>query len=301
MTTANAGKYRGVFVAMNSCYDAYGEISTAAVKKNVRFLADRGVAGVYVGGSSGEGFLQSVDERKRVLEAVMDEVGGELTVIAQVGAVSTKDSVDLAKHAHQANADAISSVPPFYYKVSEAAVEKHWLAMMDAAPLPFIIYHIPATTGFSLSLDLFRRLASMEQVVGLKITTASTYELQQFKRYGGDEFAVFNGPDEQYLAGRVMGADAGIGGTYGIMPELFVGIEKAYVEGDLETARRRQFAVNDIIADLLSVPVFGAIKEILKLRGLDCGGPRMPLEPVGAESMPKVRSIYEKIMRLVEA
>lgn len=299
MTHVKDQPYRGIFVALNSGYDHDGNISPSAIKKNTRFLADKGVQGLYVGGSSGEGFLQTLDERKQVLEAVMEEVGGELTVIAQVGAIATRDSVELAKHANSLNVDAISSVPPFYYKVSDAAVEKHWLTIIHSTPLPFIIYHIPATTGFQLSMDLFRKMAAYDQVAGLKITTASTYELQQFKRFGGEGFTVFNGPDEQYLAGRIMGADAGIGGTYGIMPELFVNIEKAYVKGEIAEAQKWQFAVNEILSDLLSLPVYGAIKEILKLRGLDCGGTRMPLEPVSTDDLPKVKSIYDKIMQWV--
>lgn len=301
MKTTNTKPYQGVFVAMNSCYDSVGEISLPAVKKNARFLANSGIQGLYVGGSSGEGFLQSLDERKQVLEAVMEEVGGELVVFAQVGAVSTRDSVELAKHAYTLKVDGMSSVPPFYYKVSDNAVEKHWMAMIESAPIPFIMYHIPATTGFHMSSSLFQRMIAHEQVIGLKITTASTYELQQYKRIAGEEFTVFNGPDEQYLAGRTMGADAGIGGTYGIMPELFINIERAYVKGDIAEAQKWQFIVNEIIADLLSVPIFGAIKEILRMRGLDCGGVRMPLEPISSADRPKVQVIYDKIMSSIQA
>ncbi|MBD2848659.1 dihydrodipicolinate synthase family protein [Paenibacillus sp. IB182496] len=299
--TIETKPYQGVYVAMNSCYDEGGRISTAAVRKNARFLAGAGVQGLYIGGSSGEGFLQTLDERKQVLEAVLEEVGSELTVIAQVGCLSTADSVELAAHAAQAGAHAISSVPPFYYAVSEAAVERHWLAMIEAAGLPFIMYHIPAATNFRLSAGLFGRMLEHPLVAGLKITTPSTYELQRYKALGGTRFTVFNGPDEQFLAGRMMGADAGIGGTYGIMPELFVRIERAFRSGDIAAAQRWQFAVNDIIEALLSLPVYGAIKALLQLRGLDCGAPRLPLEPIGEAHRPAVEVIHARIMREVEA
>lgn len=295
MKMSNTEKFKGIFVAMNSCYDASGEISVAAVKKFSRFLADSGVQGLYVGGSTGEGFLQTAEERMRVLEAVAEETGDELTLIAQVGAISTRESIALAKHAESVGADAISAVPPFYYKVSEEGVERHWQAMMDQCSLPFIIYHIPATTGYTLSMSLFRKMAAHKQVIGLKITTPSAYELQQFKRAGGENFIVFNGPDEQYLAGRIMGADAGIGGTYGIMPELFVKIEQAYAAGRLKEAQQWQFRVNEIIADLLALPVYGALKELLKMRGIDCGPPRLPIEPVSDSHLPQIRKIYDKL------
>jgi N-acetylneuraminate lyase len=293
-------KFKGIFVAMNACYDERGDISPAAAKKLTRFLAEKGVNGVYVGGSTGEGFLQSVEERKRILEAVKEEAPAGFTVIAQVGAISTRDSIELAVHADSVGVDAISAVPPFYYKVSESGAERHWRSIMEATGIPFIIYHIPSATGFSLTTGLLRKMLQYEQVIGVKITTPSSYELQQFKAIGGERFVVFNGPDEQYLAGRIMGADGGIGGTYGVMPELFVHIERCYNEGNIAEARRWQFTVNDIISDLLGLPIYGAIKEVLKMRGIDTGAPRPPIEPLDPADRGKAEQIWRKIERAID-
>lgn len=293
-------KFAGVHVAMNSCYDENGEISTHAVKRFTRFLIDKGVNGLYVCGSTGEGLLQSVEERKQVLEAVIAENQGSIAVIAHVGTLNTRDSMALAEHAEQAGADAISAVPPFYYRYSEKGVRDHWHAIMDRTDLPFIIYHIPATTGFQLSPALFKQMLSSPKMVGVKITTASSYELQQLRVMGGDDILIFNGPDEQLLAGRVMGATAGIGGTYGIMPELFLAIERCYREGDIERAQQFQTKVNEVITKLLQLPIHSALKEILKLRGVDCGSVRAPLEEVTEEQLPAVQEIYEQMMGYVE-
>lgn len=294
--STDLSKFHGVFVAFNSCYDAEGEIDTQKVKAFTRFLLDRGVNGLYVGGSTGEGLVQSADERKRVLEAVLQENAGQVTVIAHIGAITTKQSIELARHAEQAGADAISSIPPFYYRISEQGVAKHWNAITASTDLPFIIYHIPATTGFALTPSLLKEMVKNEKVIGVKITSPSPYELQQFKAIGGDQFLMFNGPDEQYLAGRVMGASAGIGGTYGIMPELFVQLERFYQAGDLSSAQKIQFQINDIITDLLSLPIYSAMKELLKLRGVDCGSVRAPLEEVPDDQMPQLAAIYAKLM-----
>lgn len=294
-------RLKGVIVAMNSCYDAEGNISLSAVRALTRYLLDRGVDGLYVGGSTGEGFLQNLDERKQVLEAVIEENAGQAAVIAQVGALSTRDSVELARHAAQAGADALSAVSPFYYHFNEESVGRHWKAIMDSAALPFIIYHIPSATGFSLTPSFLREMAQHPQVAGVKITTASTYELQQFKAIGGDDFLLFNGPDEQFLAGRVMGADAGIGGTYGAMPELFVTLERHYRAGRLEEARRLQFRINDIIAELLKLPIYAALKELIRLRGVDCGTPRAPLPGLTAAHEPAIKALYEQVMQAVAA
>lgn len=278
----SAISFGGVYVAMPSCYDANGEIDPAAVRKLTRYLIQSGIQGVYVCGSTGEGILQRTAERKLVLEAVAAENQGEIQLIAHVGAVATAESVELAIHAEQHGADAISSIPPFYYRPSESAVKRHWLAMIEATRLPFIIYHIPATTGFTVSPALFQELAAHPQVAGLKITTPSTYELQQFAQLGGEQFFVFNGPDEQYLAGRIMGACGGIGGTYGAMPELFVRLERCYAQGKLQEAQLWQSRINEIITAMLALPIHAAIKAIISRRAVNIGAPRLPLEPLQA-------------------
>jgi Dihydrodipicolinate synthase/N-acetylneuraminate lyase len=294
-------EFAGIYVAMYSAYDEAGDVSPERAKKLARCYAESGVKGLYVGGSSGEGLLHSVEERKKVLEAVMEEVRGELKIIVHVGANSTRDSVELSRHAEELGADAISAVPSIYYRLSEDAVEAHWQQMIDSTNLPFIIYNIPQTTGFRLSPRLFRKMAAQDKVIGVKMSGESTFELQQFKKAGGDDFLVFNGPDEQYLAGRSIGADGGIGGTYGVMPELFLKIERCYANGDTAEARRWQFIVNELIAELLSFPsLYGAAKAILKLRGLDCGDVRSPLLPVGPEYAGRIEELNGKILRYIE-
>ncbi|TNJ63266.1 N-acetylneuraminate lyase [Paenibacillus hemerocallicola] len=282
---------------MYACYDEDGNVCPESVKRLARHYAGTGVKGLYVGGSTGEGILQSVAERKLALEAVMEEVGGELTVIVHVGAPSTRDSVELSIHAESVGADAISAVPAIYYRLPPAGVERHWRAMIDSTKLPFIIYHIPQTTGFQLTTSLLSKMAAHERVIGVKISSESAFELQQFKAAGGPDFLVLNGPDEQYLAGRSIGADGGIGGTYGVMPELFLHIERCFVDSRMEEALEWQTRVNAIIVELLSFPsLYGACKAIMGLRGLDCGEPRLPLLPLGESDMERAAALKAKIM-----
>lgn len=291
---------KGIIVAMNACYNNRGEVDAYAARRLARYYADVGVQGLYVGGSTGEGVLQTPAERKITLDAVMEEVGGRLAVIAHIGAPSTRESVELAKHAKLAGVDAISAVPCIYYTLFEDAVERHWKAMMDSVSLPFILYHIPSTTGFHVTPQFLRKMIGYEQVAGVKITTMNSYELQQFKQIGGESFVVFNGPDEQYAAGRMMGADGGIGGSYGVMPQLFLELERCCAAGQWAEAQTWQFRINEIITQLLELPFYAACKEILRLQGLDCGVPRLPLGQLEDIHRFKVRQIYEQISKLVE-
>ncbi|WP_136607760.1 dihydrodipicolinate synthase family protein [Paenibacillus dokdonensis] len=294
-------KFKGIIVAFYACYNEEGDVDPVRVRKLARHYADKGVRGLYVGGSSGEGMLQTAAERKVVLEAVMEEVGSELTIIAHIGAASTRESVELARHAEAVGADAISAVPAIYYRLSPASVERHWQEMIDSTSLPFIIYHIPQTTGFNLSTDLLAKMAAQDKVIGVKISSESTFELQQFKAVGGPDFLVLNGPDEQYLAGRSIGADGGIGGTYGVMPELFLKVESCYREGKVEDAREWQFRINEIIKNLLSFPsLYGACKAVLKLQGVECGEPRLPLLPVSPADKGRIVLLQKQIHEYTE-
>ena len=122
MSKYDISKFRNVTVALNTPFDKNGDLDTAAAKRVVRYFCNKGVKSLYVCGSTGEGFLLTDDERKRLVEAVTDEVGGEMNIIVHVGCASTRQSVELARHAEQAGADATSAVPCVYYRPSEEGV-----------------------------------------------------------------------------------------------------------------------------------------------------------------------------------
>lgn len=293
-------KYQGVIPAFYACYDAAGEISPEAVRALTRHLVDKGVKGVYVGGSSGECIYQSVAERKLVLENVVEAAQGKLTIIAHVACNNTRDSVELARHAEQLGVDAIASIPPIYFHLPDYAIAKYWNDMSAAAPnTDFVIYNIPQLAGVALSAGLLRRMLENPRVAGVKNSSVSTQDIQVWKSIGGEDFVVFNGPDEQYVAGRSIGADGGIGGTYGAMPELYLKMHERFEAGDLAGARRIQYACNDIIEALCSsrANMYAVIKETLRRReGLDLGGVRAPLAGVSPEDEP----VIERCCRMID-
>ncbi len=161
-------------------------------------------------------------------------------ILCHVGAPSTRQAVELAKHAESCGVDAVSAVPCVFYIHSEDAIANHWNTITEAVDLPFFIYNIPQLTGFNLSRGLFERMLQNEKIAGIKNSNEVAHQIMQFKALGGENFIVLNGPDEQFLAGRLMGADAGIGGTYGPMPELYMKLEEYICAGEIEKARRLQ-------------------------------------------------------------
>lgn len=292
-------KLRGVFCALNAIYDENDKVDTEKMKQLVKVYKDRGVKGVYVCGSTGEGFLLSMDERKKVVEAVKEAAGDDFTIIVHVGCASTKESIELAKHCEQVGVDAVSAVPCVYYHLPEASVLMHWNAIVDATDLPFIIYNIPQLTGFNLTPELLGELSKNEKIVGVKNSAEPVYLMERYRQAAGDNFVIFNGSDEQFVGGRLMGADSGIGGTYGCMPELFVELDKLVNNNEIEKAKALQFKINECIFALLSCKsLYGAAKQVMTIRfGIDCGQPRSPFLPVTAGEAKPVADLIEKYVK----
>lgn len=296
MTDLN--KFRGVFCALNAIYDKDDNIDRDKMKQLVKVYKSLGVRGVYACGSTGEGFLLSTEERKQVAAAVKEAAGDDFTVIVHVGCASTKESIELAKHAQSIGADAVSAVPSVYYHLPAESVKLHWESIINATEVPFIIYNIPQLTGFDLSPAMLGEFAKNEKIIGVKNSAEPVYLMERYRKAAGDDFIIFNGSDEQFVGGRIMGADAGIGGTYGCMPELFVALDNLVNENRIEEAKVLQYKINDCIFDLLACKsLYGAAKQVISLRfGIDCGQPRSPFLPVSRED---AKPIADKINKYV--
>ena len=298
-------KYRGIIPAFYACYAPDGSISTERVKALTRHLIAKGVKGVYVGGSSGECIYQHPDERKAVLEAVMSEAKGKITVIAHVACNNTADSVELAAHAEKCGVDAIASIPPIYFHLPNDAIAAYWNAMSAAAPnTEFVIYNIPQLAGTALTMPLLQTMLKNPNVIAVKNSSMPTQDIQLFKdagiqARGADGFAVFNGPDEQFVSGRVMGADGGIGGTYAVMPELFIHMNELIEKGDIPTARAIQYKADRIIYKMCEAKgnLYAVMKEILRrMYGLELGGVRAPL----ANLAPEDEAVVAEAQKMIE-
>ncbi|MBE6755596.1 MAG: N-acetylneuraminate lyase [Ruminococcaceae bacterium] len=277
-------KYKGVIPAFYACYDDEGNVSVEGTKQLVEFLIEKGVKGLYVGGSSGECIYLSVEERKQTLEAVMKVAKGRITIIAHVACNNTKDSCELARHAESLGVDAIATIPPIYFKLPERAIAKYWNDISAAAPnTDYIIYNIPQLAGVALTPSLFEEMLKNPKVIGVKNSSMPIQDIQMFRRQAkmnGREIIVFNGPDEQFVGGRLIGAEGGIGGTYGVMPELFVKLDEMIKNGEFENAGKLQDDINEVIYTMCSAKgnMYAVAKAALKLRaGLELGGVREPL------------------------
>ncbi len=298
-------KYQGIIPAFYACYDDEGKVSRERTKALTEFFVKKGVKGLYVGGSSGECIYQSVAERKEILEAVMEVAKGKLTVIAHVACNNTADSCELAAHAESLGVDAIASIPPIYFHLPEHAIAQYWNDISAAAPnTDFVIYNIPQLAGVALTMPLFKEMLKNPRVAAVKNSSMPIQDIQMFKMEGGENFAVFNGPDEQLIGGLAIGADGAIGGTYGVMPELYLKIFELCKAGDYAAARKIQYAADAIIYAMCACKgnLYAVMKAIMKIReGLDIGSVRKPLPAVVPEDMEQVKKCAGMIDEAIKA
>jgi N-acetylneuraminate lyase len=300
----NLEKYKGILPAFYACYDDNGDVSPARVEALTQYFVDKGVKGIYVNGSSGECIYLDPQERMIILEHVMRVAKGKLTVICHVACNNTRDSKILAAHAEKCGVDAIASIPPIYFHLPEYGIAQYWNDISAAAPnTDFVIYNIPQLAGVALTRGLFAEMRKNPRVIGVKNSSMPVQDIQVFKMDAGDDYIIFNGPDEQFISGRLIGAEGAIGGTYGVMPDLYLAMDEALKNRDLDRARAMQYAADDIIYTMCSTHanMYAVIKEILRINeGIDIGSVRAPLTPISDQDMDTVKAAADKIRRARE-
>ncbi|NOZ32267.1 MAG: dihydrodipicolinate synthase family protein [Alphaproteobacteria bacterium] len=289
-------QFAGVVPALITPFDETERFDEARLRSCINFLIARNIDGLYTTGSTGEAFLMSHEERKRVVEVVADEVAGRIPVIAHVGAIGTHLSVDLAEHAQGCGVDGLSAVPPFYWKFTPDQVFDYYNDLTGATDLPMIVYNLPLA-GL-LGFDQIERLAGISGVKGIKYTAPTHAEIMRIKHEIGADFLVFSGADEMAMSGLGFGADGLIGSFYNMMPEVFIALNRAMAEGDLKTARRLQETANTIIFFALARSPTAVIKRAMAWQGADAGYCRKPFENFfGAAEEEKLKADFRQLKK----
>jgi len=280
MVNVKQEQFAKIWSALITPTKADESVNYEALERIVELQIQDGVEGFYCCGSSGEGLLLTLEERRQVLEHVLKAADGRVPVISHVGTIRTKDVIDLARHAMSAGALAVSMIPPYYYKFSMDEIMGYYEDVIRALPdVPAIVYNIPQFTGVEFSKDNAGRLLANENIVGIKHTSSNLYALERM----GQAFpgkALINGFDEQLLAALSMGSCATIGTTVNLFAPLFLKVRAAYQAGDMAEALRWQHAINVRVEATVKVGIFNAMKYGWTLRGVDCGFCRSPFKPL---------------------
>lgn len=285
---------KGIFSALLVSFDKEGNINEKGLREIVNHNIDVcKVDGLYVGGSTGENFMLSTEEKKRIFEIVKDEVKDRVTLIAQVGSINVKEAVELAKFVTDLGYNAISAVTPFYYKFDFNEIKEYYNTIINSVDNKMIIYSIPFLTGVNLSVDQFGELFTNPKIVGVKFTAGDFYLLERVRNAYKDKL-IYAGFDEMLLPATVLGVDGAIGSTYNINGLKAKNIFEAAKNGEIEKARELQKETNDLITDLLGCGIYNSLKIILNEMGVDAGYCRQPLKAHTNEQIEKGKEIYKK-------
>jgi len=284
-------KLEGVVSALVTPFDEKDNVREDSIRRIINYNLKNGVSGFYACGSTGESLLLTLDERKRVLEIVKDEVKDRAFIIANIGCMGTKFSIELAKHAEEVGVDAISSFPPIYYKFSFDEIKQYYFDIADSVNVPLIIYYIPSFTNVEMSLENFSELLEHKNIMGVKFTSMNLFMLERIKALSNK--TVFNGFDEVFLGGLSLGADGMIGSTCNIIPAIIRAIYDSFKSKEMEKAYIYQQKLNEIINDIKDFGIIPATKAILSLIGIECGKPRKPFKALGEEEIARLSSLMK--------
>ena len=275
----------GIIVPLITPFDMKGDITPEAIRPLIERHIELGVQGFYVGGSTGEGFLQSVEERRGYLKFVADVVGKRGVLVAQVGAMSSRDAWSLTDSAVEFGYDVVSSTPPFYFNYTEQETVDYYRELAERSDVPVLLYNIPGTTGRNISIEAQIEVLKLPNVIGSKHTDRNFFHAERLIA-AVEDAQIVNGPDEMLVGGLAMGMVGGIGSTYNFMPRRYLEIYNAMSRGDLAAARQGQNIVNKVIHELLRVSpgVIPGIKLALKLSGFDVGVCRKPFQALAADT-----------------
>ncbi|MFQ8433053.1 N-acetylneuraminate lyase [Amaricoccus sp. W119] len=281
--------------ALVTPYDAEENVSEVCLSRLVGFVRRQGIEGMYVGGSTGEGLVQSADERLAAFETVAEAAEGA-ALIGHVGAIGTREARALAKGCAALGYDAVSAIPPIYFPHRKDAVIGYYEDILDAAAgTPLIIYNIPAMSGVSFTLDDLARLLALPGVIGIKQTSIDMYQMEQLRRTFPDAL-LLNGYDEMLLAGLVSGANGGVGSTYNVMGSRYVELLARLGAGDVTGAAAIQSECNAVIDELVAVGVFPGLKYLLARMGvIETPVCRRPLATLTAATRGRLDAIAERL------
>ena len=277
MIMADKPELGGVLVALATPFtDDGSKIDESRLQAHIEHLLKAGVHGFVPGGSTGEFTALDMDERKQLLELVIKHTNGRVPIVAGIGALSTKDGLDLARHAAKAEAAALMVVPPFYDAPSYEELQEMLSEIHSASKLPIVYYNIPAATGMKLSPKQIAGL-SKSGVKYLKDTSGDAPALTELMFGLSDQITTFNGWDTLTFYGLAAGSKGCVWGASNLIPELSVQLwEAVAVNGDLKKGRELWAKIWPICQFLESHNYPSAVKTGMELIGKKTGGMRKP-------------------------
>ncbi len=279
-------KFSGVYPALITPVKEGNKVDVQALEKLMGFHKKQNSQGFYIGGATGEGLLMEKKERMILAEKACEFAGKDAKKIVHIASINMEETIELAKQAEAAGADAISAIPPIYFAYTDDEVYRYYKAIAEAVHIPLIIYYTMAA-NLNISLKQFEKLFQVENIEGVKWTNTNFYQLILLRQACPD-ITIFNGPDEMLVCGLAAGCDGGIGSTYNFMLPTYQGIYNAFTGGNVAEALELQKKADKIIEVCLRYTVIPVVKLIMEEYGVSAGGPCAPMQGYDAATRAKI-------------
>src|SRR2546427_4134401 len=275
-------KLEGIIAPMATAMTRDEKIDVKSTRTLVDFLIGGGIDGLFPLGTSGEFALFDREERKTVIETVVDQTKGRVPVLAGVSDPSLENVLAFAKDAEEAGADAIVATPPYYYTTSEDGLFGYFETIARKSGLPLLVYNIPEWTHSLVPPSVVQRLAEKRLIIGMKYTEYNLLNLLRFLKVVGKRIAIFTRSDAMTFTNLEFGGSGGVIGVANVAPKLSSAVFDEFKSGNLEAARQAQSKLLPII-EAISIGKFPAgLKEAMGMVGMSVGGVKRPLQGLTA-------------------
>lgn len=294
----NTAKLQGIYVPNVIPLRPDGAIAEDELRRHLRWLADKGVNGIFANGSTGEFARFTAGEHRRTVELAAEESRGRMGIIAGAVEVTPELTLDACARYAGLGCDAVSLCPPVYFRPGQEALREHFTRLADRSPIPILLYNIPAFV-VPLAADTIRELARHPRIVGLKDSTrdlAGFLTLMQEIRAFRPDFIFFTGTEEILLPALFMGADGGAIATAGCLPEAVLGLYHAWQRGDADSARRLQLALLPVIKLMFSLDFPLGFRAAVELRGFNLGPCRQPVSAAQERAIARLKAELQPLM-----
>ncbi|MFD1472318.1 N-acetylneuraminate lyase [Companilactobacillus mishanensis] len=281
-----------LYSALMTAFNEDGSVNEAGIREMVRYNIDvNKVDGLYVGGSTGENFNMSHDQKVQVFKTAIDEAGDAIDLIAQVGSLDLNESKELAKLVTDLGYPKISAVTPFYYNYTFEQIKNYYNEIVKDVDNKLVIYSIPVLTGVSLSIDQFAELFENPKIIGIKYTNADFFLLERVRNRFPDKL-ILSGFDEMLLPALALNVDGAIGSTYNLNAKRAKAEMVAFDEGDIDKARELQKVSNDAISALIANDIYPSLKLVFEEMGVHAGVTKAPMSKPTPEMIAGAKKIY---------
>jgi 4-hydroxy-tetrahydrodipicolinate synthase len=280
--------FRGSFTAMVTPFKG-DAVDEQAFRDLVEWQIAEGTHGLVPVGTTGESPTLSHDEHKQVVEWCIDQAKGRVPVIAGAGSNSTREAIELSRHAEEAGADAVLVVTPYYNKPTQEGMYQHFKAINDAIGIPIIVYNIPARSVIDMSVDTMARLFELKNIAGVKDATANMVRISQQRAAMGEGFNQLSGEDATALGFMAHGGHGCISVTSNVAPRLCAEFQTACLRGDFAAALKLQDKLMPLHQNLFIETSPAPVKYALSVLGKAAESLRLPMVPIAEKSKAAVR------------